>query len=170
MEFCILTKEEIHDFWELRLHGLREHPELFSASYEEFVRRPIGEVMESFPEENNHFVLGAFMNEQLVGIAGFRQEKGEKIRHKGTIWGVYVNPDSQGGGIGKQLISALLETIKQQLPELEQIHLMVGSHNDKAKKLYESFGFRTYGTEKQSLKINETQYIDEDHMVLIFKK
>ncbi|MDG4655601.1 hypothetical protein P6P90_05030 [Ectobacillus antri] len=69
MEFRILTTEEIHDFWELRLHGLREHPESFSASYDEFVKHPIGEIMESFPTENNHFVLGAFSEGQYVDEA-----------------------------------------------------------------------------------------------------
>ncbi|MFX3622595.1 MAG: N-acetyltransferase family protein [Ectobacillus sp.] len=169
MKFRMITKTEVNDFWELRLHGLKEHPELFSGSYEEFVAHPLGEVMESFPVENNHFVLGAFdENNQLVGIAGFRQETGVKLMHKGSVWGVYVSPEAQGGGIGKRLISALLDTIRQQLPELEQVHLRVVSQNEKAKRLYESFGFQTYGIERQSLKVNTAHYVDEELMVLMF--
>ena len=48
---------------------------------------------------------------------------------------------------------------------LEQINLCVVSDNIKAKKLYKSFGFLTYGTEQKAMKI-DNRYLDEYLMVL----
>jgi len=39
------------------------------------------------------------------------------------------------------------------------------TENAAARKLYRGFGFETYGTEANALKVGST-YIDEDHMVL----
>ncbi|MBO9129711.1 GNAT family N-acetyltransferase [Bacillus sp. 165] len=165
MEFRVITKEEFDMYWELRLHGLREHPELFSGSYEEFVNRPLTEVMEIFPNDDHHFVLGAFDEQNmLMGIAGFRQEKGLKMKHKASIWGVYVNPDSQGGGVGRQLIQAMIDKAST-ISGLEQLLLTVVADNEKAKSLYKSIGFKEFGTEPHSLKIGNG-YVDEEHMVL----
>lgn len=48
---------------------------------------------------------------------------------------------------------------------LEQINLTVISNNNAAKRLYETIGFVTYGTEQNALK-NGYQYWDENLMVL----
>src|SRR5262249_41925663 len=41
-------------------------------------------------------------------LAGYDREKGEKIRHKGHIWGVYVKEKWRGKGLGKAQMLELL--------------------------------------------------------------
>jgi ribosomal protein S18 acetylase RimI-like enzyme len=87
-----------------------------------------------------------------------------KERHKGRIYGVYVTASQRGKGVGRALVAALIERAKQD-SSLEQILLAVATSQDAARQLYRNFGFETYGTEPNALKVGST-YIDEDHMVL----
>ncbi|WP_116233623.1 GNAT family N-acetyltransferase [Paenibacillus sp. VMFN-D1] len=67
-------------------------------------------------------------------------------------------------GIGKSLVQKLINKAKH-CEGLEQINLTVISNNNAAKRLYETIGFVTYGTEQNALK-NGYQYWDENLMVL----
>jgi ribosomal protein S18 acetylase RimI-like enzyme len=92
------------------------------------------------------------------------RETGLKEKHKERIYAVYVSAEQRGKGVGKALIAALLGAARQDL-SLQQILLSVASTQIAAKKLYRSFGFETFGTEPNALKIGST-YVDEDHMIL----
>ena len=169
-----LTEVDAKQFWPLRLRALRENPQAFGASYEEELNTPIDKLISHFssnfilPLEEN-FMLGAFnKNNEMVGVVGFRREKRTKLRHKGNLWGMYVVSELAQTGIGKALLSELLNKAKS-LANLEQINLGVVSSNASAKGLYNSFGFKTYAIEKNALKIGE-QYFDDDLMVLFIGK
>jgi ribosomal protein S18 acetylase RimI-like enzyme len=94
----------------------------------------------------------------------FNRETGMKERHKGRVLGLYVTAAQRGKGMGRALLSALLERAKQD-PSLEQILLAVATGQAAAKQLYRAAGFEIYGTEPRALKVGST-YIDEDHMIL----
>ncbi len=66
--------------------------------------------------------------------------------------------------VGRALIDALLEKAKRD-SSLEQIMLAVATCQNAARGLYREFGFETYGTEPNALKVG-ARYIDEDHMIL----
>jgi hypothetical protein len=53
----------------------------------------------------------------------------------------------------------------KEMPSLEQILLAVATCQAAARALYRSFGFETYGTEPNALKM-DGRYIDEDFMIL----
>lgn len=168
-----LTEFDAKEFWNLRLKALKESPEAFGASYEEEMNISLDKHILRFksdfivpPEEN--FILGAFDDyDNIIGIVGFRRERREKLRHKSNVWGMYVMPELRKNGIGKLLLSELLNKSKL-LEGLEQVNLSVVSSNLNAKKLYMSLGFETYGLEKNALKVGE-QFFDEDCMVLFIK-
>lgn len=123
------------------------------------------EVAERIRSEARHgnFVLGAFADGRLVGTAGFRREDRAKTGHKGWVWGVYVTPDWRSQGIGRTLMSELIQRAEL-LPGLEQIHLAVRV-DGAAQRLYSSLGFVVYGLEVQALKAGDS-YVDQNHMVL----
>ena len=77
---------------------------------------------------------------------------------------LFVNPEFRGKGIGRALLSALLEKART-LPGLEQVDLTVSAQQVAAKTLYRSLGFETFGVERAALKIGD-QYFDEEYMVL----
>jgi ribosomal protein S18 acetylase RimI-like enzyme len=165
MDMRVLTERDAAAYWSLRLEALEREPESFAESPEEHRATPIElAAMRLHQDDNGSFVLGAFLDGELVGMAGFFREKLLKARHKGRIWGVYVRASYRGQGIGRALLRGLLEKIKT-LAGLEQVNLTVSCHQGAAKTLYRSLGFETYGVEPAALKIGD-QYFDEEYMVL----
>ena len=162
-------EEDAHEYWELRLSALKECPEAFGASYEEEKDKPLNDVRkrlkESIESTDSQFILGCFNDEKkLIGMVGLFREWREKMKHKATIWGMYVLPEARSKGIGKAL---LLEAIirAKSMEGLEQVHLGVVVTNKEAIKLYKRCGFDVYGVERKALKL-QGRYLDEELMSL----
>jgi len=109
-------------------------------------------------------VVGAFDGPALVGMVGFYREQLLKRKHKGHIWGVFVEPSARGQGLGRTLLLRAIETAKT-LVGLNSIQLTVSVSQTAAHRLYEACGFRSFGREPRALGI-DGQYVDEHHMVL----
>lgn len=112
------------------------------------------------------FTLGAFDEGRLIGTVAFKREglNREKLRHKGVLSRMIVSSQYRGKGIGKQLISEVIERAKK-IEGMEQINLTVIPTNEKAKALYEQFGFQTFASEPNAIKWKGTYYT-EDQMAL----
>ncbi len=168
MEITLLedTDEELEHFWELRLRALRDAPEAFGGSYETYSHTPLSELIEKqrnrMSPESVIFI--AKVDEKFVGMCGLRREESLKLRHKASIWGMYVSPEHRGKRIGHSLITHAIN-FTDRLSGVEQLALSVVSSNVAARNLYESMGFEVWGTEKHALKIGDAYY-DEDWMVL----
>ncbi|AWC39725.1 N-acetyltransferase [Bacillus cytotoxicus] len=161
----ILTKEDALQYWDLRLQALQMSPGAFVTTYEEALQKekPLEEIKRNL-SSNTSYTFGAFQNDnQLVGVVTLLLEQKAVYKHKGHLVAMYVDHRSRGRGIAKALIEALIEKAKG--IDIEQIHLGVVSDNNAAKKLYQSIGFRTYGIEKNALKMN-SMYHDDEYMVL----
>lgn len=94
-------------------------------------------------------MFGAFVDGRLAGVAGFVREAGAKQRHKGTLWGMYVDPSARRYKVGAALVQAVLD---HAAGEVEQVLLAVGAANAAAIGLYERLGFVVYGHEPRALK------------------
>jgi RimJ/RimL family protein N-acetyltransferase len=116
-------------------------------------------------DRQDSFTLGAFAGEELCGVASFGRDGAdrEKLRHKGTLFRMYVAAPFRGRGIAAQLIRAVLERVAQ-LEGLEQVNLTVIAGNSKAKALYEREGFRVFAHEERAIKWRG-RYHDELQMV-----
>ncbi|HEX8529323.1 MAG TPA: GNAT family N-acetyltransferase [Cytophagales bacterium] len=112
------------------------------------------------------FTLGAYEGGRLAGVVSFQREGRDrrKLRHKGLLFRMYVDPQCRGKGVGRALIAALLERVVR-LGDIEQINLTVVSNNPVARRLYEQFGFVSFAVEKNALKW-KGQYYTEEQMVL----
>jgi len=165
MEIRQLTAADVEVYRDLRLEGLQTNPEAFGASFEE--EKDLS--LESFAsrlEGQGTFTFGAFDQEDLLGVATLVQANKMKLKHKASIFAVYVSSKKRGLGIGKQLMVGIINQAKS-IVDVEQINLTVVSSNESAKGLYTSLGFHVFGTERNALKIGQ-QYFDEDYMVLYF--
>ena len=167
MEIRTLIESDLEKFWAIRLWALQESPKALGSAYETNVKRSPTEVREFFlgcilPPDN--FIVGAFENNHLVGTVGVRRENGPKVRHKATVWGVFVAPDMRGQKVGKRLLQAAIEQART-LEGLEQLHLGVGVQQTAARSLYSGLDFKIYGIEPHALKLGD-QYIDEELMIL----
>ncbi|MBG9757274.1 N-acetyltransferase family protein [Lysinibacillus sp. fkY74-1] len=166
MEIRLLTAQDATSYRTLRLEGLQTNPEAFGSSFEEEKDMAL-ELFASRLEAQGSFTFGAFDQNELCGVATLVQESKMKLKHKASIFAVYVSPKKRGHGLGKRLMQEIIKQGKQ-LADVEQINLTVVSSNESAKGLYTSLGFLMFGTEKRALKIDH-QCFDEDYMVLYVK-
>lgn len=165
MTFRYLTAEDASEWLRLRLEALQGDPEAFSASFEEYQPLSLEEVRKRLGfDTKDAFVVGAFEDARLQGCAGFYRDKGLKSRHKGRIWGVYVTPQRRGSGVGRKMMTILLER-GGALDGVQQILLSVTATQVAAIRLYRSVGFTTFGLEPRALKIGE-RFVDEEYMFL----
>ena len=169
LSFRMLTTEDELAFRALRLEALRRHPEAFVPSYEE--ERGIDpEVMPPPPRPRSdwmtggNFILGAYAFGWLAGAVGVRRWPRRKQRHKATLWLIYTDPALRGQGVGRKLLEQAIDLCRSD-PDLELLHLSVGSESQAARVLYISLGFQPYGMEPQAMKL-EDRYIDVELMSL----
>lgn len=153
----MLDGGDAESFQALRLHGLRSAPEAFGSSFEEESDLDIAEVRRRLGARPNA-VFGAFAHDGLVGMAGFAMNTKLKQKHKGLLWGVYVNPDWRGHDLGKRLTQAVIDHARQ---HVDTLHATVMAANTSARALYLGLGFTVFGFEKDALRINGQSYDDE---------
>ncbi|MBN3758692.1 GNAT family N-acetyltransferase [Paraburkholderia sp. Tr-20389] len=155
-------------FFALRLRGLKTHPAAFGQSYDEAIERgpsQFDSMLSGMRAAEGSFLLGAFSPPAgaMVGTVGLMRETRHKERHKGYVIGMYVADEAAGRGVGRALLTALIARAAQ-VDGLRQIMLLVTSANASARGLYESLGFRVYGTEPDALCIDGV-FHDADLMV-----
>lgn len=167
MEIRVLDEKDAEVCHQLRLQSLLDSPEAYLTTYEIQAARPIEKIREQLKPEDGKFTLGAFQADRLVGMVTFVREFKPKIIHKGNLYAMYVAPEARGQGIGKKLVTELIQRASQ-LSGLEQINLSVISENAAAKALYASCGFEVFGIERNAMKAGN-QYWDEENMALRLK-
>ena len=165
MEIRRLSEADTQIFWDFRLKALESEPDAFGESAEEHRQTTLDSLARRLKlNAPDNFVLGAFDGISLVGTVGFYRVQAIKQRHKGWIWGVFVDPEYRGRGVAFSLMARLLEMVKE-IPDLQSVLLKVAATQQPARRLYLSLGFRSFGVEPRSLRAKD-QYIDEDHMIL----
>jgi len=162
-----LLRDDVEAFRDLRLEGLRNHPEAFGESARDFAALSLVKIAERLHDQGDPdtgFVLGAFDGDRLIGVTCLWRQTGRKVTHKAVLWGMYVTGDYQGKGVGKQLVAELIKRART-IKGLDVINLSCATVNERARKLYEGCGFLVYGTEPKSLRIDGVDY-EQKHMML----
>ena len=154
-----LETDDAAIYREIRIEGLRNHPDSFGASWEDEIEEPdswwTGRL-----ESNTVFggwIDGSPLGSPLLGVAGFYVLGPAKQRHKGILWGMYVRPDARGTGLAASLLQRV---IAQARPLVEEIRLTVMASNTAAHRLYSAAGFEPYGLERRALKVGDDYYDD----------
>jgi RimJ/RimL family protein N-acetyltransferase len=168
MEIRQLGEADAAEYHELRLRGLREHPDAFTSSFEEESAKPLAWAQKRLArsaDAPHDFMLGAFAAGRLVGVVGVSIQPRNKERHKGWVFGMYVAPEQAGRGVGRALLAGCIARART-VPALEQLQLTVTDGNARAKAFYEAAGFRAFGLERNAVKLGE-RYFDKCHMALM---
>lgn len=161
----VLTAGDAEAYSRLRLESLESDPEAFGTSDVEHRRLSIETIRTRItPDAENKFVIGALVDGQLVGSAGLVRESNIKERHKARLWGVYVTAKMRGQGLGRRMLTEVLQRAAS-MDGVEQIILAVAAPQAAAVALYRSLGFVSFGREPRALKIGDS-YVDEEYMIL----
>jgi RimJ/RimL family protein N-acetyltransferase len=139
---------------EIRLEALRKNPEAFGSTFEIESAQPLGWFEAVVARAD---IFGAFLDDVLVGIAGYAAQEGSKQAHKAQLWGMYVRAAGRNLGLGERLVAAVLDHARGRV---EAVQLTVVSDNAAARRLYDAMGFVEYGYEKRALK-QDGRYYDE---------
>ena len=161
-----LIQEDAESLRELRLQALIDSGEAFRASYEEERRQTVGDFVRMLQRGQGdpcRGILGAFRDDELVGMLGFHPADEVQARHKAYLWGLYVVPAARWQGIGRNLLVDALDQLRR-VPGLEQVHLSVMTNSGAGRSLFTRLGFELYGTERRAMK-HRGRYFDEAHMV-----
>lgn len=86
--------------------------------------------------------LCAVVDGRIVGTAGMDGKGENKIKHR-AVFGIVIDRDFWGIGIGRALSKACIECAKD--AEYSQLELDVVSNNSSAVALYKSMGFVEFG-------------------------
>ena len=156
-----LTSADVERFREIRLAGLRSDPLGFRYSEAEDA------VIDSSAwgaRLDHEFVIAALRDgiDEIVGVGGFSRFAGEKLEHKGLIWGMYVRPAARGGGAADAIMSSLIAHARTQVRLLQ---LTVMADNARARAFYERHGFEVYAIEPLAVRQGD-EYCDEAAMWL----
>ena len=145
---------------------MEQEPASFSESTDDHGATTLATTVERLRSSTaaGGFVLGAFVDGAMVGMAGFYRSNGIKTQHQGHIWGVYVKKRYRRRGIARTLMAETLRRARL-THGLEQADLSVMEGQGGAKQLYQSLGFQTYGRQPRALQVGGT-YLDKEMMIL----
>jgi ribosomal protein S18 acetylase RimI-like enzyme len=154
----LLTAADAASYRDVRLEGLRQHPEAFASTFEDECSKPLGWFKKRIVQSR---IFGAFFAQTLVGVVGLRMHDDLKQRHKAMLWGMYVRREARQYGIGECLVEAAVAYASE---HVEQLQLAVVTANEAARRLYVKAGFVEYGHQLHALK-QGGQYYDDILMV-----
>jgi ribosomal protein S18 acetylase RimI-like enzyme len=155
MQILRLSPSQASQYRALMLEAYKLYPMAFTSSHDERALLPLGwwENRLSVSELAEEVVLGVWAEDVLAGAVGVQFESREKIRHKATLFGMYVSSQFKNRGYGKALVGAAIATASQR-SGVTQMQLTVTEGNAGAIDLYKSAGFHQFGIEPKAVFIN----------------
>lgn len=138
-----LRDGDARSYNEFFCRGAAQHPDTLRISPADVAAAPFHTVSGA---DGSTFVARDAGGEWLGVVTVEREAGREKRRHIAWILRMYVTRESARKGVGRALLTAALARAKQ-LPGVTKVNLTVAEHNERAVRLYESLGFRSFARE-----------------------
>ena len=141
--------------------GARAHPETLRITPGDIGARPFT----TAETEDAVSLVAQDAGGEWLGVVSVEREPGrEKRRHVAWLVRMYVSQSAAGKGIGRALLRAGIQRARR-MPGIAKLNLTVAASNERAVRLYESEGFRTFSRETDAFR-NGTQSVEELTMSL----
>jgi ribosomal protein S18 acetylase RimI-like enzyme len=161
-----LSENDIDDYRNIRLDLLLNESESFGSSYEE--ESLFGDEMWiSRLAKNNVHTIGAYLDKEIIGIIVLVLNVRRKMKHIANINSMYVKPLYRNKGLAFDLLN-FAENIALS-KGVERLNLSVVESNLIAFNLYKKCGFKEYGIEPDTIKIDD-KYFSLRLMSKVIKK
>lgn len=135
--------------YHLWIEGLAECPNAFLASAEEARKEPVTRFEDGLKVGQ---YWGAFDGGTLVGYAALRGFALVRQSHAAEFGPFYVSKSHAGRGLGRAILAAVIDDARAK--GFLQIELSAWVGNHIAIKLYEDFGFKSFGRRPRSVIID----------------
>ncbi|MEO8022969.1 GNAT family N-acetyltransferase [Polaromonas sp.] len=164
MTLRLLNPRDALAYRALMLEAYALHLDAFTSAPEERAALPLSWWEERLGEDAQaaERVFGVFQDGQLAGVAGLSFEQREKVRHKASLFGMYVPARHRQRGLGRQLVHAVLAGARDR-PGVRLVQLTVTQGNASAQALYESCGFTAFGVEPFAVAVDDG-FVSKVHM------
>lgn len=170
MKILRLTSEDYEQFYSLRLESLKACPEEFATDAEAWMnasRETINKLLVISEERKDAPIFGAWEDDNLVGLVGIKRDLRPSVRHKSTLWGLYVRPAHRKQGIGRSLLMEVVTVLKEE-PDLRLIRAVVTITSKDALALLKKEGFKIYGREPDAKQL-DNKFYDQVYLWLPLK-
>lgn len=138
---------ELDKLVSLRLEALRTNPESFGEKFEDAAKRTIEDwrfwFLQRHNEVNKIFVVQK--NIQYIGMCGLFFEETKTL--KPYLWGIYINPGERNQGLGRELLTEVIESVKNS--PASTLSLRVEKENKKALSFYQALAFKEFSSRSQ---------------------
>ena len=159
-EIRALTSSDHDDYHRVRLAGLEECPWAFATGAEEWRsagREVIDGHLRSSESGPDAPILGALSTaDGLVGLLGMRRDPRPSVRHKASLWGLYVLPPWRRQGVARVMLSEMI-TVAGTVDGLRQLRATVPVTGG-ALAVFEQAGFARFGIEVDAKQVDGRFY------------
>lgn len=133
----VISGDDWAVFRALRLRALGDSPDAFGVTLDEAAANP--EAVWRGRAEGPGPVLMAYSGESPVGMGALHTPENSQ---EAFVWGMWVDPDLRGQGLGARILRELLDWARR-LDRAVSLH--VTERNDGARRLYEAHAFASTG-------------------------
>jgi len=140
----------------LMLDAYARHPDAFTSSVDERAALPLAWWQARLAQgpDAAEAVWASVAGDVILGVAGLSFERREKVRHKATLFGMYVRPEQRAQGLGRALVQAVLAHARA-CPHIALVQLTVSEGNAGAMALYRAAGFEAWGCEPLAVRVGD---------------
>jgi ribosomal protein S18 acetylase RimI-like enzyme len=159
MKLQTLVPQDYDAYFALRLESLQQCPNMYATDANDW-QAAAREVIEKhlvLSESGESPVFGAWQGDNLVGLVGLKPNSRPTVRHKASLWGLYVQPNFRHQGAGKRLVEMVIAEANE-MPYLELLRAGATLDGDKLLHFFAACGFREYGREPRSKLFNGVYY------------
>ena len=164
MNFRRLGMDDVDCFREIRLTALRDSPENYASTYDDWDRRTDADYRAILRTER---VFAVFDGPVAVALAGLVNEEKSKMAHRTTLAMVFVDPERRGSTAADVLMKGVIDQARAD--GRKQIEAAVNAENARAIRYYKRYGFEKIGKTPRGF-VHKGRYIDEVLMVLMLDK
>lgn len=118
--------------------------------------------IESMASSPDAVAIACYVDGRTVGNCEIRMLGGIKTRHRATV-GIAILREYWGLGIGSAMFRELM-SVAQAREGIEIVELEFIEGNDRARALYEKFGFRIVGERPSAFKLKDERVLTEYFM------
>ena len=142
----VVQPADVSLYFALRLALLRSDPLAYVTTAEEWAGRPLADVAGRLQPSATHVTYGVSVAGELVGMLTLLRESRAATAHRAEIVGVGVLPEFRGQGCGDALLRSALEQARR-WEGVTQVELSVTDTQHAALRLYQRWGFQTWGVQ-----------------------